>query len=64
MSITFGEKLKLIRTSTGLSQQKFADFVGLGISSYKKNEGGFTEVGLQVYNLPNNNNNLLMSNPI
>lgn len=46
MSITFGEKLKLIRTSTGLSQQKFADFVGLGISSYKKNEGGFTEVGL------------------
>ncbi|PCH95368.1 MAG: hypothetical protein COB83_09000 [Gammaproteobacteria bacterium] len=48
MSITFGEKLKLIRSSTGLSQQKFADFVGLGISSYKKNEGGFTEVGLST----------------
>ncbi|NQZ24464.1 MAG: helix-turn-helix transcriptional regulator [Colwellia sp.] len=45
MSISFGEKLKLIRSTTGLSQQKFSDLIGLGISSYKKNEGGFTEVG-------------------
>jgi|GEM_PF-1692516 len=45
MQLSFGEKFKLIRNSLNLSQMKFSDLVDINISSYKKYEGGFTEVG-------------------
>ncbi|OCQ23398.1 hypothetical protein A7985_05515 [Pseudoalteromonas luteoviolacea] len=45
MSISLGEKFKLIRNTTGLSANKFAEKVGIPLSSYKKYEGGHTEVG-------------------
>lgn len=44
MSISFGEKIKLIRTTLKLSQNKFADLVGIPLSSVKNYDGG-TEVG-------------------
>ena len=45
MSNSIGEKFKLIRGITGLSQTSFAEFVGVPSSSYKKYEGGHSEVG-------------------
>ncbi|CAM4263417.1 helix-turn-helix domain-containing protein [Pseudoalteromonas maricaloris] len=45
MSMSIGEKFKMIRNKTGLNQQKFADLVGISISSYKKYESGHSEVG-------------------
>ncbi len=45
MSISFGEKFKLIRNALNLSQRSFSELVDIPFSSYKKNEGGFTEVG-------------------
>ncbi|MEZ7207157.1 MULTISPECIES: DNA-binding transcriptional regulator [unclassified Pseudoalteromonas] len=47
MSNTIGEKFRLIRNTTGLSQPKFAELVGISVSSYKKYEGGHSEVGSQ-----------------
>ncbi|WP_405598962.1 MULTISPECIES: helix-turn-helix domain-containing protein [unclassified Pseudoalteromonas] len=56
MSITIGEKFKLIRGAAGLNQVKFAELVDVGISSYKKYESGHSEVGtpalLKVANHP------------
>ncbi|MCL1123335.1 helix-turn-helix domain-containing protein [Shewanella surugensis] len=45
MSITLGEKFKLIRETFGLSQVKFAEKLEISLSSYKKYESGFQEVG-------------------
>ena len=45
MSINIGEKFKLIRSTTGLNQIKFAELVDINISSYKKYESGHSEVG-------------------
>ena len=45
MSINVGEKIKLIRATTGLNQIKFAELVDINISSYKKYESGHMEVG-------------------
>ena len=45
MSNTIGEKFKLIRGTTGLNQTKFAEMVGISVSSYKKYESGHSEVG-------------------
>jgi transcriptional regulator with XRE-family HTH domain len=45
MSNTFGEKFKLIRNELNLSQDKFARLVDIPVSTYKKNEGGFSDVG-------------------
>lgn len=45
MSISFGDKFKLIRSELGMSQDKFAKFIDVSVSTYKKNEGGFNEVG-------------------
>lgn len=47
MSMSLGEKFKLIRGTTGLNQIKFAELVGIGISSYKKYESGNHDVGTQ-----------------
>ncbi|APM00221.1 transcriptional regulator [Pseudoalteromonas phage C5a] len=47
MSISLGEKIKLIRGTTGLNQIKFSELVGIGISSYKKYESGNRDVGAQ-----------------
>lgn len=40
MSIDFSEKLKLIRNSLGFSQDKFAQLIGISLSSIKRIEGG------------------------
>lgn len=48
MSINFSDKLKLIRNSLNLSQTKFCSLVDISISTYKKNEGGFSDVGTQT----------------
>ena len=48
MSISFSVKLKLIRNSLNLSQTKFCALVDISISTYKKNEGGFADVGTQT----------------
>lgn len=47
MSMSLGEKFKLIRGTTGLNQIKFSELVGIGISSYKKYESGNHDVGTQ-----------------
>tara|TARA_Y100000310_G_scaffold71917_1_gene67783 strand:+ start:29252 stop:29716 length:465 start_codon:yes stop_codon:yes gene_type:complete len=56
MSISVGEKFRLIRGTTNLSMNKFAELVGISSSSYKKYEGGHSEVGapalLKVANHP------------
>lgn len=43
MSISFGEKIKLIREALKLSQVDFSELVGVGISSLKKNESGVSD---------------------
>lgn len=54
MSMSLGEKFKMIRAETGLNQLKFADMVGINISSYKKYETGHSEVGAQpILNVAN-----------
>jgi transcriptional regulator with XRE-family HTH domain len=54
MSNTIGEKFRLIRNTTGLSQPKFAALVDISPSSYRKYEGGFIEVGAQpILNVAN-----------
>ncbi|MDK2597926.1 helix-turn-helix domain-containing protein [Pseudoalteromonas obscura] len=45
MSNSLGEKFKMIRQTTGLSANKFAEKVGIPLSSYKKYEAGDSEVG-------------------
>jgi transcriptional regulator with XRE-family HTH domain len=56
MKLTIGEKLKIIRRTTGLNQNDFSQLVGISISSYKKYESGHSEVGapamLKVANHP------------
>ncbi|WP_024602866.1 helix-turn-helix transcriptional regulator [Pseudoalteromonas sp. TB41] len=47
MSTSLGDKIKLIRGTTGLNQIKFSELVGIGISSYKKYESGNRDVGAQ-----------------
>lgn len=44
MSISFGEKLKLIRGTTELSQPKFAELIGIPHGTYKKHENGSSDV--------------------
>jgi transcriptional regulator with XRE-family HTH domain len=44
--MTYAEKIKLIRKAEGLTQVKFYEMVGLSISTARKFEAGFSEVGL------------------
>lgn len=48
MSNNFGEKLKLIRSSTGLSQQKFTDEIDISLASYKRYETGSNDIPAAV----------------
>ena len=43
MSISFGEKLKLIRNESGLNQPKFAELIGIPYGTYKKHENGASD---------------------
>lgn len=47
MSTSLGDKIKLIRGTTGLNQIQFSELVGIGISSFKKYESGNRDVGAQ-----------------
>ncbi|WP_440056104.1 helix-turn-helix domain-containing protein [Pseudoalteromonas sp. T1lg65] len=48
MSSHVGDKLKLVRTSLGLTQAQFCDLLGIGIGGYKKYEIGLSEPGYPV----------------
>ncbi|MBD1582776.1 helix-turn-helix domain-containing protein [Pseudoalteromonas sp. S16_S37] len=48
MSSDISEKLRLIRKSTGLSQQKFSAEIDVPLASYKRYETGANEVGVSV----------------
>lgn len=44
MSISFADKLKLIRKVSGLNQPKFAELIGVPYGTYKKHENGGADV--------------------
>lgn len=43
------KKLKLIRTANGYTQPKFAEFIGIPVSTYKKYELGDSEVAISAF---------------
>ena len=47
--MTLVERLKAIRAREGMTQAMFCRDLGMSISTYKKYEGGFTEMGVAPF---------------